>query len=66
MVQEHTVQTILNFCPNLHKLGNLLSWSVEPHQVLVTGVIIFISITICPYETEEQHRHNINLCWNSY
>ena len=34
--QEHTVQTILNFCPNLHKLGNLLSWSVEPHQVLIT------------------------------
>ena len=32
--QEHTVQTILNFCPSLNKLGNLLSWSVEPHQVI--------------------------------
>ena len=34
MWQEHTVQTILNFCPSLNKLGNLLSWSVEPHQVI--------------------------------
>jgi len=33
-LHEHTVQTILNYCPNLHKLGNLLSWSIEPHQVM--------------------------------
>ena len=43
MVQEHTVQTILNFCPNLLKLGNLLSWSVEPHQVFITGNHLHIS-----------------------
>ena len=30
------MQTILNFCPSLNKLGNLLSWSVEPHQVITT------------------------------
>ena len=37
------MQTILNYCPNLHKLGNLLSWSIEPHQVLN------ILMVVCPW-----------------